>query len=155
MADGQWSRHLHAAATNGVVRQSLSGRGHCLAHKVRNLQSKVPEDLWPEFKARAVRRLPAGFAGASVKDSHSSSSCWITAAQAEPWAALLEAGQQAYKRGNSGSSAAPPRLIVGGALLLFPRQGRLRHQPPRTTCQLVAHLLPHLSSQIVARSWLT
>src|SRR5262245_5000332 len=29
-------------------------RQHCLAHKLRNLQSKVPEDQWPEFKARAV-----------------------------------------------------------------------------------------------------
>jgi putative transposase len=28
-------------------------RQRCLAHKMRNLQSKVPEDLWPEFKARA------------------------------------------------------------------------------------------------------
>lgn len=30
-----------------------SVRQRCLAHKMRNLQSKVPEDLWPEFKARA------------------------------------------------------------------------------------------------------
>ena len=51
--------------------------------------------------------------------------------------------------------AAPPRFIVGGAFLLFPRKGRLRDQPPGTTCQLVAQLSPHLSSQIVARSWLT
>ena len=29
-------------------------RQRCLAHKLRNLQSKVPEDTWPEFKARAV-----------------------------------------------------------------------------------------------------
>lgn len=28
-------------------------RQRCLAHKTRNLQSKVPEDAWPEFKARA------------------------------------------------------------------------------------------------------
>jgi transposase-like protein len=28
-------------------------RQRCLAHKMRNLQSKVPEDQWPEFKARA------------------------------------------------------------------------------------------------------
>src|SRR5262249_49796707 len=26
----------------------------CLAHKLRNLQSKVPEDQWPEFKAHAI-----------------------------------------------------------------------------------------------------
>jgi putative transposase len=28
-------------------------RQRCLAHKMRNLQSKVPEDQWPEFRARA------------------------------------------------------------------------------------------------------
>ena len=31
-----------------------SVRQRCLAHKMRNLQSKVPEDLWPEFKARST-----------------------------------------------------------------------------------------------------
>ena len=31
-----------------------SMRQRCLAHKIRNLQSKVPEDIWPEFKARAA-----------------------------------------------------------------------------------------------------
>jgi transposase-like protein len=30
-----------------------SVRQRCLAHKMRNLSSKVPETLWPEFKARA------------------------------------------------------------------------------------------------------
>ena len=29
-------------------------RQRCLAHKLRNLQSKVPEDQWPGFKARAT-----------------------------------------------------------------------------------------------------
>lgn len=29
-------------------------RQRCLAHKMRNLQSKVPEDVWPELKARAA-----------------------------------------------------------------------------------------------------
>jgi putative transposase len=29
-------------------------RQRCLAHKMRNLQSKAPENLWPEFKARAT-----------------------------------------------------------------------------------------------------
>lgn len=28
-------------------------RQRCLAHKMRNLQSKVPDDVWPEFQARA------------------------------------------------------------------------------------------------------
>lgn len=31
-----------------------SERQRCLVHKMRNLQSKVPEDQWPEFKARAI-----------------------------------------------------------------------------------------------------
>ena len=31
-----------------------SARQRCLAHKMRNLQSKLPEDLWPEFKACAI-----------------------------------------------------------------------------------------------------
>jgi hypothetical protein len=31
-----------------------SVRQRCLAHKMRNLHSKVPEDLWPDFKARAA-----------------------------------------------------------------------------------------------------
>jgi putative transposase len=31
-----------------------SVRQRCLAHKLRNLQSKVPEDQWPEFKTRAT-----------------------------------------------------------------------------------------------------
>lgn len=30
-----------------------AARQRCLAHKMRNLQSKVPEDVWPEFHARA------------------------------------------------------------------------------------------------------
>jgi putative transposase len=29
-------------------------RQRCLAHKMRNLASKVPKDVWPEFKARAA-----------------------------------------------------------------------------------------------------
>lgn len=29
-------------------------RQRCLAHKMRNLQNKVPDDAWPEFKARAL-----------------------------------------------------------------------------------------------------
>lgn len=30
-----------------------SARQRCLAHKMRNLQGKVPDDVWPEFHARA------------------------------------------------------------------------------------------------------
>jgi hypothetical protein len=32
----------------------ISSSQRCLAHKVRNLQAKVPEDFWPEFKAPAI-----------------------------------------------------------------------------------------------------
>ena len=31
----------------------------CLAHKMKNLQSKVPEDVWPDFKARAAASYQA------------------------------------------------------------------------------------------------
>ena len=31
-----------------------SERQRCLAHRMRNLAAKVPEDIWPEFKARAT-----------------------------------------------------------------------------------------------------
>jgi putative transposase len=31
-----------------------SARQRCLAHRLRNLAAKVPEDLWPEFKARTL-----------------------------------------------------------------------------------------------------
>ena len=31
-----------------------SVRQRCLAHKMRNLQCKVPDDVWPEFKARGA-----------------------------------------------------------------------------------------------------
>lgn len=41
----------------GIVRAVEEGfprsaRQRCLAHRMRNLAAKVPEDLWPEFKAR-------------------------------------------------------------------------------------------------------
>ena len=36
-----------------------SARQRCLAHRLRNLAAKVPEDLWPEFKARATAAYQA------------------------------------------------------------------------------------------------
>jgi putative transposase len=36
-----------------------STRQRCLAHRMRNLAAKVPEDLWPEFKARAAAAYQA------------------------------------------------------------------------------------------------
>jgi putative transposase len=43
----------------GIIRASeeclpRTVRQRCLVHKMRNLESKVPENLWPEFKARAA-----------------------------------------------------------------------------------------------------
>ena len=39
---------------------SRSLRQRCLAHKIRNLQSKVPEELWRELKAVALAAYQAG-----------------------------------------------------------------------------------------------
>jgi transposase-like protein len=36
-----------------------SERQRCLVHRMRNLAAKVPEDLWPEFKARATAAYQA------------------------------------------------------------------------------------------------
>jgi transposase-like protein len=38
-----------------------SARQRCLAHRMRNLAAKVPEDVWPEIKARitAVYQAPS------------------------------------------------------------------------------------------------
>ena len=36
-----------------------SERQRCLAHRMRNLAAKVPEDLWPELKARATAAYQA------------------------------------------------------------------------------------------------
>ena len=30
-----------------------AARQRCLAHRMRNLAAKVPEDVWPDFKVRA------------------------------------------------------------------------------------------------------
>ena len=45
--------------TPGIIRASeeclpRTVRQRCLVHKMRNLESKVPENVWPEFKARAA-----------------------------------------------------------------------------------------------------
>ena len=36
-----------------------TARQRCLAHRLRNLAAKVPEDLWPEFKARVLASYQA------------------------------------------------------------------------------------------------
>ena len=52
-----------------------SERQRCLAHRMRNLAAKVPEDRWPEFKARATaayqapsRAIARDLAAGLVKD---------------------------------------------------------------------------------------
>ena len=36
-----------------------SARQRCLAHRMRKLAAKVPDDLWPAFKARATAAYQA------------------------------------------------------------------------------------------------
>ena len=47
-----------------------SGRGRCLAHRMRNLQSKVPEAEWPEFreKAKAAYQAPSREVARMLRD---------------------------------------------------------------------------------------
>lgn len=44
-----------------------AARQRCLAHRMRNLAAKLPEDVWPEFKPGRRRRTepPAGRSHAS------------------------------------------------------------------------------------------
>jgi transposase-like protein len=65
-----------------------SARQRCLAHRMRNLAAKVPEDLWPDFKARAVaayqapsraiaRELAAGLVADYDKQLPSAVACFM------------------------------------------------------------------------------
>ena len=53
---GQYQHDLSEHKLSRSLEECLprSLRQRCLAHKMRNLQGKVPEDVWPEFKARAT-----------------------------------------------------------------------------------------------------
>jgi putative transposase len=64
-----------------------SERQRCLAHRMRNLAAKVPEDVWPEFKARAsaayqapsraiARELAAGLVEDYEAELPSASACF-------------------------------------------------------------------------------
>jgi putative transposase len=49
---------------SGIIRAAdecfpRAARQRCLAHRVRNLAAKMPEDLWPEFKARVAAACPS------------------------------------------------------------------------------------------------
>jgi len=65
-----------------------SERQRCLAHRMRNLAAKVPEDQWPEFKARATaayqapsraiaRELAAGVAADFETELPSAVACFM------------------------------------------------------------------------------
>ena len=65
-----------------------SARQRCLAHRMRNLAAKVPEDLWPDFKARVTaayqapsraiaRDLAAGLVADYEKDLPSAVACFM------------------------------------------------------------------------------
>ncbi len=47
-----------------------SERQRCLAHKMRNLQDKVPEELWPDFRehARACYQAPSAAVARSLRE---------------------------------------------------------------------------------------
>jgi transposase-like protein len=64
-----------------------TARQRCLAHRLRNLAAKVPEDLWPEFKARVLacyqapsraiaRELAAGVVADYEKELPSAVACF-------------------------------------------------------------------------------
>jgi transposase-like protein len=53
-----WGRGVPTAPL-GEVCFPRSARQRCLAHRMRNLAAKVPDDLWPEFKARATAAYQA------------------------------------------------------------------------------------------------
>ena len=57
----------------GIIRASeeclpRTVRQRCLVHKMRNLESKVPENVWPEFKARAAACYQAASPARLLKD---------------------------------------------------------------------------------------
>lgn len=65
-----------------------TARQRCLAHRLRNLAAKVPEDLWPEFKARVLasyqapsrpiaRELAAGLVADYEKELPSAVTCFL------------------------------------------------------------------------------
>jgi putative transposase len=65
-----------------------AARQRCLAHRMRNLAAKLPEDLWPEFKARVqasyqapsraiARELAAGVVADYGKDHERAATCFM------------------------------------------------------------------------------
>jgi transposase-like protein len=66
----------------------LSACQRCLAHRMRNLAAKLPEDVWPEFKARAqashqapsraiARELGTGVVADYGKDHERAVACFM------------------------------------------------------------------------------
>ena len=65
-----------------------AARQRCLAHRMRNLAAKVPEDVWPEFKARVqaayqapsraiARELAAGVVADYSRDEERGVACFM------------------------------------------------------------------------------
>jgi putative transposase len=65
-----------------------ASRQRCLAHRMRNLAAKLPEDVWPEFKVRAqacyhapsrsiARELAAGLVADYGKDHERAVACFM------------------------------------------------------------------------------
>jgi transposase-like protein len=65
-----------------------AARQRCLAHRMRNLASKVPEDVWPEFKARVqsvyqapsraiARELAAGIVADYGREQEGGVACFM------------------------------------------------------------------------------
>ena len=75
---------------NRFVRWRHAGaRQRCLAHRMRNLAAKLPEDVWPEFKVRAqasyhapsraiARELAAGLVASAVRVTIAARSTWAS-----------------------------------------------------------------------------
>jgi putative transposase len=66
-----------------------AARQRCLAHRMRNLAAKLPEDVWPEFKVRAqasyhapsraiARELAAGLVASAVRVTIAARSTWAS-----------------------------------------------------------------------------
>lgn len=49
---------LNSLRKHSFLIESVEER-RCLAHRMRNLAAKVPEGVWPDFKARTQAAYPA------------------------------------------------------------------------------------------------
>ena len=73
-----------------------AARQRCLAHRMRNLAAKVPEDVWPDFKVRAqaayrrragpsrANSRPASMPTTAANATARSHASWMTSKPASP-----------------------------------------------------------------------